>query len=61
MVRLWPYRLPEYERQTVQKELAEMLKMEVIEHSHSPVDGAASGGIGAGEERSLWGTPAPYD
>lgn len=30
-----PYRLPEHKRQIVQRELAEMLKMGVIEESHS--------------------------
>lgn len=34
-LRSQPYRLPEHKRQMVQKELAEMLKLGVIEESHS--------------------------
>lgn len=34
-VRSRPYRLPEHKRQVVQGELAEMLKLGVIEESHS--------------------------
>lgn len=35
MLGSWPYRLAEHKIQTAQRELAEMLKMGLVEESHS--------------------------